>query len=283
MTTEAELGITDVPPVPVADDKKTEAAPAAEPPASDADAEKTELEDKTESKPEETPEQVEQRKESRRARSNARKAAELAAAKTEARMLREQLERAQPRTQQDAEPKREQFEDYGEYVEAKAVFKAEQKTAEILKADREARQGSEKQTQETQAQQRLAQDWNKREQDFVKGNADYEKTVTPFVDEELQTYSKEAKSAIVESEVGPALLHYLATHLEDSDRIAGLSPSRQLVELGKIEIKMTTKRTSSAPEPARPSAGRTTVTKDLNKMSDQEYWEARKARNPRWG
>jgi hypothetical protein len=293
LTNEVELGITDVviSPAPVADDQKTTPPEKAAEPAQAAYDEKANAEtpeDKPEGEPE-TPEQVEKRKESRRARQNARKAAELAAAKTEARMLREQLEQSQQKpkqTQDDAAPKREDFEDYADYLEARTAYKAEQVVEAKLKSEREARQGTEQQARQAETQQRQAQDWTKREQAHIKASPRYEETVTPFVEGELQEYSPNAKAAIVESEVGPQLLEYLATHLEDSDRISALSPTRQLVELGKIEAKLTTtpvKRTTNAPEPAGHEPSRGNVTKDIHKMSDEEYWAKRKDRKPRWG
>ena len=130
------------PPAPDAEEQKTEETPS---PAAAAE----------ETKPEaaETPEQQEARKQSRRARARERAAAELAAAQTEARLLREQLARLNSHPQQEAsgEPKREQFDDYETYLEKRAEWIADQKVEQRLKAERDERQVSERQNQAKQS------------------------------------------------------------------------------------------------------------------------------------
>lgn len=276
-TSQAGLEQSALQPAPGADDQK----PNPEAPASEADAQN----------PEETPEQVEQKRESRRQRSNARKAAELAAAKTEARLLREELERtragAQPR-QEAAEPKREDYEDFEKYLEARADFRADQKVSERLKAERDATQGKERQAQQAVGTQKVAEAWTEREQAFQAVTKDYEDVVGPFVEDEMGSLSPLARVAIVESEVGPALLFQLATLAESNPgefkRITALSPARQVAELGKLESKVSipAKRTTNAPPPASTTTGGKTSTKDPAKMSQEEYETYRKGQGARW-
>lgn len=287
MTTESETATSATelepsqqaqPPAPGAEDQK----PNPEAPASEAEAQN----------PEETPEQQEQKRESRRQRSNARKAAELAAAKTEARILREELERtraqqAQPKTEA-AEPKREDFQDYETYLRAVTKYDAEQAADAKLKAAREADTGRQKQAQQTVNTQKLAEAWTERERAYQAVAKDYEEVVGAFVDDEMGNLSPLARAAIVESEVGPQLLHQLANLAESNpgeyQRITALSPARQVAELGKLESKVSApaKRTTNAPPPASVTTGGKTAAKDPAKMSQVEYEAWRKGQGARW-
>jgi hypothetical protein len=126
--------------------------------------------------------------------------------------------------------------------------------------------------------------WTEREKAFQATSKDYTEVVTPYLEsEDFEAMSQQARVAIVESEKGPALLDYLATHSDDAERIANLSPTRQVQELGKLEEKLVTaKKPSNAPDPVKPLGQGRSGTKDPSKMSDAEYREFRKASGARW-
>jgi len=67
-------------------------------------------------------------------------------------------------------------------------------------------------------------------------------------------------TTIRESEVGPEIAYYLGSNPAEARRIAALTPLSQAREIGKIETKLASnppaKRTSSAPAPIAPIAGR---------------------------
>jgi hypothetical protein len=281
-TSTTELEIPAHQPAPGAEDQKPT------PPASDADVQNPE-------EVTETPEQVEAKQESRRARSNARKAAALAEARAEAKLLREDRDRltakleAQSKAgQETGEPKREDFPDYEAYLRAVTKFDARQEREAAAKTEREAQQGKEKQQQANAGSEKVAKAWAERETTFQAATKDYEEVVQPFADEDLQRLSQQARMSIVESEVGPALLYQLAALAEKNpdefDRIADLSPVRQIAELGKLESKvsMPAKKTTTAPAPASTTSGGRTASKDLSKMSQEEYEAHRKSQGARW-
>lgn len=278
-TSTTELEVSRAPqPAPGADDQKPTS------PASDADVQNPE-------EVTETPEQAEAKKESRRARSNARKAAALAEARTEARLLRERLDKleSQPKpSQETGEPKRDDFPDYESFLRAVTKYDAKQISADTLKADREAQQGKEKQQQEKSGQEKVAKAWAEREESFQTATKDYEAVVQPFADDELKMLSQQARMAIVESDKGPALLYQLANLAEKNpdefERIAGLSPLRQVAELGKLEekVSMPGKKTTSAPAPASVTSGGRSASKDPGKMDQGEYEAWRKTQGARW-
>lgn len=240
---------------------------------------------------EETPEQQEARKQSKFQRRLERQKTARIAAETEAKLLREErdglrakLEAQGKQSQESAEPKREDFADYEAYLRAVAKHDAKQETAAALKAEREAQAGKDKKEQATAGSEKVAKAWSEREASFEAATKDYETVVEPFLEEDLKTFSKEARMAIVESEVGPALLYHLAKNPDEADRIADLSPTRQIAELGKLETKvsMPAKKTTSAPAPASTTSGGRTASKDPSKMSQEEYEAHRKSQGARW-
>jgi hypothetical protein len=258
-------------PAPVAEEQKTETAA-----------------DVTADPEQETTEQQEAKKQSKFQRRLDRQKTARIQAETRAEIAERRVAEleAQSKPQpKEGEPKREDFpDDYEAYLRAVARYDAKQETAATLKAEREARQGKEKQGTEAARNEKLAKDWTEREKTFQAATKDYEETVTPFVDDELQSFSQQARMAIVESEVGPNLLFHLATHLEEAERIAGLSPVRQIAELGKLEDKISAppKKTTSAPAPISPVNGGKTASKDISKMSQEEYEQHRKSQGARW-
>lgn len=262
--------LTTTQPATVADEQKTEPAPG-------ADAQNTD-----------TPEQQEAKKESRRQRAARRDRDALVAAETENRILKEQIaakEKQAPAV--EGEPKREDFEDYEGYQRAIARYEAKQVAREELKTHREATQGEQAKSRQSEAQQAAAKAWTEREAVVIKANPDYEKIVAEYADEDLGQLSDGARRLIVDSDVGPQVLLHLAKNPEVHERIAKLAPLRQVVELGKLEDSLPkaaeAKTTSSAPAPAKPGPqGRSSPSKDPEKMSQEEYMAFRKEQGARW-
>lgn len=266
-----------------------------DPPAPAAEAQKAEentsdpappADDKKPEEVTETPEQQEQKRQSRRARARERAAAELAAAQTEARLLREQLARLDRPTSPESsgEPKREDFPDDWTFLEKRTEWIADQKVEQRLKAEREAREASERQTKAKTQQEQVAQEWEKREREFRAKTPDYVDVVTPFVEREIGAFADPARQAIIES--GPQVLHYLATHPDEVERISALPQLRQASEIFKLEDavnKPAPKRVSKAPDPITPlPQGRSAPNGYSDNMTDSEYREWRKSQGARW-
>lgn len=238
---------------------------------------------------EETPEQTEAKKQSKFQRRLERQKTARIAAETEARLLRERisaLEAAQaPKQQADAKPRREDFNGDDEaYIEALTEFKAREVVQTQTKAEREAQQQNDRQSKARQSDEAIAESWTKREAEFKAVTKDYEEVATTFAEEDLQHFADGAKRLIVESDVGPQVLYHLATHPEEAERIADLSPLRQVAELGKLEDRMTrpARRTSNAPPPVDPVRQGKTGAKDITKMTVAELKAHRIAEGSRW-
>lgn len=175
------------------------------------------------------------------------------------------------------EPKQADFKTVGEY--SRALIKYEAKKA----ADAGRKQANQRQQQE-QANA-LTSAFAERQEAFMKATPDYEEVVGA-ADIEMPPATMQY---LVESEVGPQLGYYLAQNPEEISRLRKLSPSRQLAELGKLEIKVekpaapvkadagAAKEISKAPAPIAPLKGETTpVQKDPSQMSVSELREFRR-------
>ena len=234
------------PPAPGADDKKPIPTEGEAPPETAA----------------ETTEQQEAKRQSKFQRRLDRQKSARVAAETELRLTKErlaQLEAQKAPTQDTGEPKREDFQDYEAYLRAVTKHDAAAETSKALKAEREANQSRERRERDATGQDKLAKSWTERETAYQAEKKDYLEAVTPYVEEDLGHLSDGARRAIIESDLGPQLLHHLATNPDDHERIADLSPVRQVAELGKLEVTMkpVAKKASNAPAPITPvKAGR---------------------------
>lgn len=236
----------------------------------------------------ETTEQVEAKKQSRfQRRLDTQKNARIAA-ETETKLLREQIAKLEAQSkpnQAPAAPQRDQFESLETYLEAVAAHKAEQIVDGKLKAEREERQAQESKTKVSQGEAKVAQDWQERETAFVTATKDYSEVVQSYISEDVNALSDLARRAILESDVGPQVLYHLAKNPDDAERIAALSPARQVAELGKLELKMPAvqRKTSAAPAPIKPVNGGRSASGGLSDNDSQAEYEAkRKSQGARW-
>jgi len=96
-----------------------------------------------------------------------------------------------------------------------------------------------------------------------------------------------AHNAIIESEQGPEIAYYLATHEEARERLQAMTSAVSAArEIGRIEALVTPKENESpkpirtnAPRPIKPVGGSTTRTASVDdpNISTEEYVEIRKA------
>ena len=127
-------------------------------------------------------------------------------------------------------PKEDDFKTYGDYIEALTDWKTERKLEEA-DAKRAAK-----------AAEHAEADKGKAITDAHNARVDEAKTRYPEWDKAFKglkddSFTDPMVVFIFESEAGPDVTYYLATHREELARIAGLSPIRQAAALGVIERK----------------------------------------------
>jgi len=188
-------------------------------------------------------------------------------------MEQRQYQQPQPRQQDTAEPTIDKFENFDEYVAAKAAYIAKQQIESTLSA-REQRQEAERQAAE---QSKIADSWGKRVMQATAEMPDFEDVLSSS---DLPMTGV-MRQAIMESDVGPKLAYYLATHPEETAQISAMSGTGAVRALGRIEERLASQKpvvkTTNAPAPVVPVGTRSTVKKDPGKMSDAEYAKWRKS------
>lgn len=177
---------------------------------------------------------------------------------------------AQEQPKAEAEPKAEDFSDYGEYVRALAKFEAKS----LVKAELT-------QLEAQRQDQAKASTWQQR--------AEAVKAELPDFDQVMRTSSapmtQAMAEAIRESEFGPKVAYHLAQNPEVAARLAQLSPLAAAREIGKLEASLSTtaanpppvKKITSAPTPPTPVGSGRSTTGDPGKMSQADYMEWRKS------
>lgn len=212
----------------------------------------------------EPPQETEEHKTSKFQRRLDRQKQARIAAEAEARELRDKiaaLEGKATETRQ-GEPSIDDFEDYAEYSKALARYEVKQTLDGIDREKSEA-----KQKEEARAKQ---QRWNDSVDAAIDEMPDFEEVV---YDPSL-IISPAMQDAIVESDIGPKIAYHLGNNPDIAKSILALSPTRQIAEIGKLEVKLTAKApvtTSKAPEPIKPVGVNGKTIKAPQDMSQAEF------------
>lgn len=198
-----------------------------------------------------------------------------AEAKAERRALkayRETLERIVPQQQaqsvqqQSAEPQEADYATAGEYAKALVQWDRSQREVE----------------QRSQQEQSRAKD----QQATVEKIFTEARKIPGFDLDEFRELpiSQAVADAIVASDVGAKVVAFLGANPDEADRIAKLSPVRQIAEIGKIEDKIAAApQVSKAPPPMKPVGGKGSANNgDPAKASMDEYIEQRRKQGARW-
>lgn len=202
-------------------------------------------------------------------------------AEARAKMLEERvaaMEARQSVTQQqrptdDGEPTIDKFDNFDQYVAAKAEYIA-RKQIESTLTEREKRQAAEREAAE---RRKTADSWNKRIAAATAEMPDFEEVLASSD----VPMTPPMQQAIMESDIGPKLAYYLANHPDEAEQIASMSPIGAIRTLGRIEERLASAKpevkTTNAPPPLKPIGSKAVVSKDPGKMSDAEYEKWRKS------
>lgn len=169
-------------------------------------------------------------------------------------------------------PTRDAFADPDAYEQALESW-VERRATEKAKAETQAE--FTKQQQDSRAKT-LLDAYRDREASFEADHPDYQDLV----------YSDDVKitpvmsQAILEAEDGPAIAYHLGQNPEMAERIAGLTPAQQAIELGRLSVKLATPPPKPKPEPIRPLNTRNSAgPKSPTEMTMDEYAEYRKSKS----
>jgi signal recognition particle GTPase len=173
----------------------------------------------------------------------------------------------------ESEPTIDKFDNFDQYVAAKAEWIAERKINQTL-TEREKRQAAEREATE---RAKTVDSWNKRIMQATAEMPDFEDVIASSD----VPMTSAMQQAIMESDIGPKLAYYLANNQDEAVSIANMSPIGAIRALGRIEERLSSQKpavkTTSAPPPIKPVGSRAAVKKDPNSMSDAEYAKWRKS------
>lgn len=175
---------------------------------------------------------------------------------------------SQPAKTEPAEPKLEDFDDYGKYAKAVAQWEVKQAKTEFASAQQE----------EISRVLRIRQedDFRSRLEAYSEKNEDFEEAVQ----EVAPLIRGAALEALMDSRHAPEIIHHLAKNPDDAERLSTLSPLAAAREIGKIEARLESKpqrKTTSAPPPAKTVTGNTNVSSKLENMDMKAFIKARRA------
>lgn len=185
---------------------------------------------------------------------------------------REFEERLAPKAkkEEDPEPKAAEFTDPFEYADKRSEWAAREALRNRDKAEATAKSKAE--AEKTQKA------WQDRISKAKEAIPDFEETLA---DSDLAV-SDDVRDAIIESELGPQILHHLATNPDLAEKINGMSAKQALKEIGRLEVKLEPKdeekeekpakpKREPLPEPITPVKAKATASNDTEGLSYAEY------------
>lgn len=186
----------------------------------------------------------------------------------------QQQTQSQPKAQvQDGPPQIGDFDSYDDFIEAKVLYRVKQERA-VEEKVKQARM-------EEQRKKDLDRTFYKRSQKFSEDYPDYE----DVLNSSEMVLHENVLDAIKESEIGPAIAYYLARNPNEAEKLAKLTASGAIREIGKLEIKLNPdaepkknnqKQATQAPEPIKPVSNLVSPEKkDMEKIPMSEYMRTR--------
>ena len=176
-------------------------------------------------------------------------------------------------------PSRGQFDNPDAYDEALIQWSSD-KASRVTSAKAEQRRVESEQTEQTKqrddsaqkAQAEMAKGWNEKRAKAIEKYPDFELVA----ESDDVTISTAMAHALVQSESGPEIAYHLGKNPKEAERIASLSPVRQAIEIGKIEMRLADKPVSRTPEPITPVGARSRATQKTPAEESMSEYAARR-------
>lgn len=249
--------------------------------AESTEADSTEVqEEETQEEKEESPKELSQKEKRKKDREyKARLREEAAEANRELERATKRQERITKAGESSTPPVEKEFEDYSEYIAAKAVWKYSQEShsreAEAVGSEVEEAQRKLEHIGETE--KRLVQE------NFAAQVADARTRYTDFdavVTAHDAPIAKHVAEVVMQSDVGADVAYHLASNKALAAEISAMSPIEAARAIGRIEAGFSAPKSrsqSTAPDPITPVKGKASATKDPERMSFTEFVKARDA------
>jgi hypothetical protein len=187
------------------------------------------------------------------------------------------------------QPRANQFDDYADFEAADELFKQADRKYIIDLATYNAKQAMVRESQQTRQQQTETQKLSAF-QDRLKAEAALDPDIITLANTfhlpgpNQLPLSDAMQEAIKDSDVGPKLLRHFANNRAEVMRLAAMSPTTQLREIGRIEAAIinkpqpVVKHVTAAPDPIKPVGGNASPDVDEDKIPMSEYLARERAR-----
>jgi chromosome segregation ATPase len=199
---------------------------------------------------------------------------ELTKARYEAQRLAEQREREnaelRAQLQRYSNPPPDPNQDPEAYVRHLAEEAAERRFQE--------RQQSWEQQQEQARFQEVASTFSQRANEYAMQHPDFAEAVEQY--DHILGSDPMLLEVIASSEHGPAVAHYLGTHLDEAVKVAQMPPHLRVAHVARLEAKLSapkTKPVTKAPAPA-PTVGGSSALPGIRDGMDYEAYKAARMR-----
>lgn len=174
---------------------------------------------------------------------------------TEELALKSKTPEPKPEPKTEGEPKRDAYDSYELFIEAKAEWRADQAVEKRLAKNRE----QEETTRTAREQNERAEAFKKRTKELAKDLTDFDEVMAEATSDPDAPVSRLFAEPINECDNPAAILYHLAKNPEEAERIASLPGQKQAREIWALEAKLKAeppqKKPSKAPDPIKPGGG----------------------------
>ena len=201
------------------------------------------------------------------ARSN--NSGEIAELREEIRALKEA--KANPESKSEAKPpKRDDFDTYEDYIEARAEYRADQKVQKAIEAMKGESKADKEQSSKAENDREFQKLVRSRIEAGRKDFADFDATITEAIEDGILDTRSAMYQVLIDSDIAHKLAYHLAKNPSEARRIMDMSPAGQAREIGKLEDKLSAKKERQ--DTMDPLGGRANTSSGLRDDMSTDAW-----------
>ena len=170
----------------------------------------------------------------------------------------------------DSEPKRDSFDTYEDYIEARADYRADKKARELIESFRGETKANQEKSTAAERQRSFDKVVQSRIEAGRKEFADFDSVITEAIEDGVLDTKSAMYQGVIDSDMAHKLAYHLAKNPSEASRIQGLSAAGQIREIGKLEDKLSAKKERG--ETMEPIGGRTQNVSGLRDDMSTEAW-----------
>lgn len=170
-------------------------------------------------------------------------------------------------------PVMENFESEEEFFDALTDWKLDKREADTRTSNQENTNKSQQETVQREHEAKI-------DTMFDKGADKFDNFAAVVTSVPGDLFRQEVISAIVEAENPADVAHFLASNLQEAEKISKMNGTQRAIAIGQISLRLATptlKTPSKTPEPITPGGGNNNGAVDESKLTDDEWFAKRRA------